>query len=126
LDIRSMSSYVKLYSITVDDKEAVLIANNQPTDGHLSYYEDLVVSFLGSIASGFEPIIQMLIVKSPVKGELILRYDSPDKQREEYMIRVSDIISRLSSSSGGRKVLSALGLTYENGADSEVETISKS
>lgn len=126
LDIRSMSSYVKLYSITVDDKEAVLIANNQPTDGHLSYYEDLVVSFLGSIASGFEPIIQMLIVKSPVKGELILRYDSPDKQREEYMIRVSDIISRLSSSSGGRKVLSALGLTYENGADSEVENISKS
>ena len=68
----------------------------------------------------------MLIVKSPVKGELILRYDSPDKQREEYMIRVSDIISRLSSSSGGRKVLSALGLTYENGANSEVENISKS
>jgi hypothetical protein len=68
----------------------------------------------------------MLMVKSPIKGELILRYDSPDKQREEYMIRVSDIISRLSSSNAGRRVLSALGLTYEGGADSEVENISKS
>ena len=68
----------------------------------------------------------MLMVKSPIKGELILRYDSPDKQREEYMIRVSDIISRLSSSNAGRRVFSALGLTYEGGADSEVENISKS
>lgn len=126
LDIRSVSSYIRLYSITVDDKEAVVMMNNQSPDGHLSYHEDLVVSFLGSIASGFEPVIQMLMVKSPIKGELILRYDSPDKQREEYMIRVSDIISRLSSSNAGRSVLSALGLTYEGGADSEVENISKS
>jgi hypothetical protein len=68
----------------------------------------------------------MLMVKSPIKGELILRYDSPDKQREEYMIRVSDIISRLSYSNAGRRLLSALGLSYEGGADSEVENISKS
>jgi hypothetical protein len=32
----------------------------------------------------------------------------------------------LSSSSAGRSVLAALGLTYEGGKDSEVENISKS
>jgi hypothetical protein len=120
IDMRLISSYIRLYSITVDDKEAVLITDNHSTDGHLSYNEDLVISFLETIASAFAPIIQMLKSKSPVNGELILRYDSPNKQREEYMIRTGDIISRLSQSSGGNKVLAALGVIDESGANSKV------
>lgn len=119
-DIRLISSYIKLYSITVDDKEAVLITDNHSTDGHLSYNEDSVISFLETIALAFAPIIQMLKSKSPVNGELILRFDSPNKQREEYMIRTGDIISRLTQSSGGHKVLAALGFIDESRAKSKV------
>ena len=125
IDMRAISSYVKLYSITVGDKEAILIANRNSVDGHISYYEDLVVSFLERIASAFAPVIQVLKSKSPVKGELIMRYDSPDKQRQEYMIRTSDMISRLSPSSSGHRILAALGFTNENGTDSKVENITK-
>jgi hypothetical protein len=120
IDLRLISSYVNLYLISVDNKEAVFITDNSSVDDHLSYNEDLVVSFLETIASAFAPIIQMLKSKSPVDGELILRYDSPNKQREEYMIRTVDIISRLSQSSGGHKVLAALGIIDEGGSNSRV------
>jgi hypothetical protein len=125
LDSRIMSSHVKLYSIRVSDKEAAVLNNDQTAGNHLSYDEDLIISFLGSIASGFASLIQMLIVKSPIKGELILRYDSPNKQREEYMVRISDIVSQLSSTSGGKKIPSSLGLFYENNANSDVVKIPK-
>jgi hypothetical protein len=120
IDLRLISPYIDLYLISVDNKEAVFITDNPSADGHLSYNEDLVVSFLETIASAFAPIIQMLKSKSPVDGELILRYDSPNKQREEYMIRTGDIISRLSQSSGGHKVLAALGIIDEGGSNSRV------
>ncbi len=125
LDSRIMSSHVKLYSIRVSDKEAAVLNNDQTAGNHLSYDEDLIISFLGSIASGFASLIQMLIVKSPIKGELILRYDAPNKQREEYMVRISDIVSQLSSTSGGKKILSSLGLFYENNANSDAVKIPK-
>ncbi|HEY7571762.1 MAG TPA: hypothetical protein VH796_10370 [Nitrososphaeraceae archaeon] len=119
IDLRLISSYINLYLISVDNKEAVFITDSPSTVGHLSYSEDLVASFLEAIASAFAPIIQMLKSKSPVNGELILRYDSPNKQREEYMIRIEDIISRLSQSSGGHKVLAALGVIEEGSANSK-------
>jgi hypothetical protein len=107
----TVSSHIKLDSIKVVDKEAVVINNNAilPTP-MLHYDEDLVVSFLGGIATGFSPLIQKLKEKSPVSGELILRYETDSAQREEFTVKSEQLNSMLSSTNEGKMISTVLGL----------------
>jgi hypothetical protein len=58
---------------------------------------------------GFSPLIQRILDKSPVKGELILRFETDDKERKEYVLRREELSSPLSNEEG-RKILERLKL----------------
>lgn len=97
----------KLNFIKVGDSDAI-VNNTSPLVQ--SYSEDLVVSFLESIAAAFAPQIQKLNEKSPVKGELILRHENDNRQREEYVVTIKELNSQLSSSEVAKNISTILGL----------------
>lgn len=107
LNTSAVSSYVKLDSIRVGDKEAIISSNE--ANRTLLYYEDIVMSLLELVAVGFSPLIQRISSKSPVKGELILRYETDEKERKEYVLRTEELSAPLSDEEG-RRVLARLKL----------------
>jgi len=48
--------------------------------------------------------------KSPVKGELILRHENDNRQREEYVVTIKELNSQLSSSEVAKNISTILGL----------------
>jgi hypothetical protein len=107
LNTSTISSYMKLDSIRVGDKEAIMSSND--SNKTLLYYEDIVMNLLELVAVGFSPLIQRISNKSPVKGELILRYETDEKERKEYVLRIDELSAPLSDEEG-RRVLSRLKL----------------
>jgi hypothetical protein len=103
----AVSPHMKLDSIRVGDREAMLISND--ANNTLLYYEEIVMSFLELVAVGFSPLIQRISDKSPVKGELILRYETDEKERKEYVVRTEELSAPLSDEKG-RRVLERLKL----------------
>jgi hypothetical protein len=103
----AVSTHMKLDSIRVGDREAILISND--ANNTLLYYEEIVMSFLELVAMGFSPLIQRISDKSPVKGELILRYETDEKERKEYVVRTEELSAPLSDENG-RRVLERLKL----------------
>jgi hypothetical protein len=102
-----VSPYMKLDSIRVGDKEGIMSSSD--SNKTLLYYEDIVMSFLELVAVGFSPLIQRISNKSPVKGELILRYETDEKERKEYVLRTEELSAPLSDEDG-RRVLERLKL----------------
>jgi hypothetical protein len=102
-----VSPHMKLDSIKVGDKEGIISSSN--SSKNLLYYEDIVMSFLELVAVGFSPLIQRISNKSPVKGELILRYETDEKERKEFVLRTEELSAPLSQEDG-RKVLERLKL----------------
>jgi hypothetical protein len=98
---------MKLDSIRVGDKEAIMSSSNLSKT--LLYYEDIVMSFLELVAVGFSPLIQHMSEKSPIKGELILRYETDEKVRTEYVLRTEELSAPLSDDEG-RRLLERLKL----------------
>jgi hypothetical protein len=117
LNPKAIASHIKLESIKVDDKDAIKVNRDSAKSPSLLYNEELVISFLESVATGFAPLILKLKTKSPVEGELILRYETGDKQREEYVIRTEEINSQLSSTNEGKRISSILGLSNNVSSD---------
>lgn len=103
----AVSPHMKLDSIRVGDKEAIMISND--ANNTLLYYEEIVMSFLELVAEGFSPLIQRISDKSPVEGELILRYETDEKERKEYVVRTEELSAPLSDEKG-RRVLERLKL----------------
>ena len=124
LNPKAIASHIKLESIKVDDKDAIKVNRDSAKSPSLLYNEELVISFLESIATGFAPLILKLKTKSPVKGELILRYETDQRQREEYVVRTEEINSQLSSTNEGKRISSILGLS--NNVSSDMTTSSHS
>lgn len=58
---------------------------------------------------GFSPLIQRISDKSPVEGVLILRYETDEKERKEYVVRTEELSAPLSDEKG-RRVLERLKL----------------
>jgi hypothetical protein len=106
-NISVVSPHMKLDSIRVGDKEGIVSSNN--SNKTLLYYEDIVMSFLELVAVGFSPLIQRISDKSPVKGELILRYETEQKERKEYVLRTEELSAPLSHEDG-RRILERLKL----------------
>lgn len=103
----AVSPHMKLDLIRVGDKEAIMITND--ANNTLLYNEEIVMSFLELVAVGFSPLIQRISDKSPVKGELILRYETDEKERKEYVVRTEELSAPLSDEKG-RRVLERLKL----------------
>jgi hypothetical protein len=117
LNPKAIVSHIKLESIKVDDKDAIKVNRDSAKSPSLLYNEELVISFLESVATGFAPLILKLKTKSPVEGELILRYETSDRQREEYVVRTEEINSQLSSTNEGKRISSMLGLSNNVSSD---------
>ena len=117
LNPKAIASHIKLESIKVDDKDAIKVNRDSAKSPSLLYNEELVISFLESVATGFAPLILKLKTKSPVKGELILRYETDQRQREEYVVRTEEINSQLSSTNEGKRISSMLGLSNNVSSD---------
>jgi hypothetical protein len=94
--------------IRIDDKYVFTIVDNEKL---ILYDEDLVMSFLENMGKKFTPLLNIVKIKSPNKGELILRYLTNDKQRKEYVIKLEDISSELKSSKEGSKICSVLEIS---------------
>ena len=124
LNPKAIASHIKLESIKVEDKDAIKVNRDSAKSPSLLYNEELVISFLESVATGFAPLILKLKTKSPVEGELILRYETGDRQREEYLIRIEEINSQLSSTNEGKRISRTLGLS--NNVSSDMTTSSHS
>ena len=112
LDMTAVSSlHIKLEAVKVEDKEAMILNNNAlPPIPMLHYDEDLVISFLRGIATGFSRLIQKLKEKSPVSGELILRYETDSGHRQEFTVKSEQLNSMLSSTNEGKAIATVLGL----------------
>ena len=93
-----------LQDIKVDDKSAVF---NDPIP---IYNEELVISFLESVAWGFVPLIRKLKEKSTIKGELILKHEVDGGERKEYVVRIEELNSQLSSTDAGKRIANILGI----------------
>jgi hypothetical protein len=117
LNPKANISHLKLESIKIDDKDAMKINRDSAQSTSLFYSEELVISFLELVATGFAPLILKLKNKSPVEGELILRYETADRQREEYVVRIKELNSQLSSTDEGKRISNILGLSSNVSSD---------
>jgi hypothetical protein len=109
----------KLTTIRVDDRNAISV--NSITASSLSssspllvYDEELVISFLESLATGFAPLLIKLREKSPIKGELILRHEMDNRLGEEYVIRPEELYVQLSTTDETKKVAAILGVSTDS------------
>ena len=91
--------------IRIDDKSVFTIEEDEKS---ILYDEDLVLSFLENMGKKFTPLLNIIKIKSPNEGELLLRYVTNDKQRKEYIVKLQDINSELKSSKEGSKICSVL------------------
>jgi hypothetical protein len=117
LNPKANTSHLKLESIKIDDKDAMKINRDSAQSTSLFYSEELVISFLELVATGFAPLILKLKNRSPVEGELILRYETADRQREEYVVRIKELNSQLSSTDEGKRISNILGLSSNVSSD---------
>jgi hypothetical protein len=112
----------KLTTIRVDDRNAISVnsitalpsSSLSSSSPLLVYDEELVISFLESLATGFAPLIIKLREKSPIKGELILRHEMDNKLGEEYVIRPEELYVQLSTTDVAKKVAAILGVSTDS------------
>jgi hypothetical protein len=82
-----LALYSKLSSIRVDDKDALVVDANKSSislgnSNIIAYDPSLVTIFLEITAKYYSPIIRKLKEKSPMKNELILRFENADGSRK--------------------------------------------
>ena len=108
-----LALYSKLSSIRVDDKDALVVDAGRSSislgNSNIVAYDPMLVTlFLEIIAKYHLPIIRKLKEKSPMKNELILRFENADGSREEHSLRIDELLSILKRTDGGRKIASTL------------------
>ncbi len=112
----------KLTTVRVDDRNAISVnsittlpsSSLSSSSPLLVYDEELVISFLESLATGFAPLIIKLREKSPIKGELILRHEIDNRLGEEYVIRPEELYVQLSTTDEAKKVAAILGVSTDS------------
>jgi hypothetical protein len=108
-----LALYSKLYSIRVDDKDALVVDESKSSislgnSNIVAYDPSLVTIFLEITAKYYSPIIKKLKEKSPMKNELILRFENADGSREEHSLGIEELNFLLKRTDGGKKVARAL------------------
>jgi hypothetical protein len=105
--------YSKLSSIRVDDKDALVLDASKSSisvgnSNIIAYDPSLVTVFLEITAKYYSSIVRKLKEKSPVKNELILRFENADGSREEHSLRIEELNLILKRTDGGKKIARAL------------------
>ncbi len=108
-----LALYSKLYSIRVDDKDALAVNESKSSislgnSNIVAYDPGLVTIFLEITAKYYSPIIRRLKEKSPMKNELILRFENADGSREEHSLGIEELNFLLKRTDGGKKIARAL------------------
>jgi hypothetical protein len=108
-----LALYSKLSSIRVEDKDALVIDASKSSisvgNSNIVAYEPSLVSiFLEIIAKYYSPMIRKLRETSPMKNELILRFENADGSREEHSLGIEELNSLLKRTNGGKKIARAL------------------
>jgi len=113
-----LALYGKLFSIRVDDKDAIVVDSSKSpisfgNNNIVAYDPALVTIFLEIIAKYYSPIIRKLKEKSPMKNELILRFENADGSRKEHSLRIEELNLLLNKTDAGKKIAKALEI-YDN------------
>src|SRR5215207_4026436 len=108
-----LALYSKLSSIRVEDKDALVIDASKSSisvgnSNIVAYDPSLVTIFLEITARYYSPIIRKLREKSPMKNELILRFENTDGSREEHSLGIEELNFLLKRTDGGKKIARAL------------------
>jgi hypothetical protein len=108
-----LALYSKLSSIRVEDKDALVIDASKSSisvgnSNIVAYDPSLVTIFLEITAKYYSPIIRKLREKSPMKKELILRFENADGSREEHSLGIEELNVLLKRTDGGKKITRAL------------------
>jgi hypothetical protein len=108
-----LALYSKLSSIRVEDKDALVIDASKSSisignSNIIAYDPSLVTIFLEITAKHYSPIIRKLREKSPMKNELILRFENADGSREEHSLGIEELNFLLKRTDGGKKIAKAL------------------
>ena len=118
-----LALYSRISSIRVDDKDAIVIDPNKSSislgnSNIVAYDPNLVTIFLEITAKYYSSIIRKLKEKSPMKDELILRFENVDGSREEHSLAIEELNYLLKKTDGGKKVARALEI-YNGDANDE-------
>jgi hypothetical protein len=114
-----LALYSKLSSIRVNDKDALAVDENKSSislgnSNIVAYDPRLVTIFLEIIAKYYSPIIRKLKEKSPMKKELILRFENADGSREEHSLGIEELNFLLKRTDDGKKIARALEIYNDN------------
>src|ERR671917_2032525 len=120
-----LALYSKLSSIRVNDKDALVVDESKSSislgnSKIIAYDPSLVTIFLEITAKHYSPIIKKLKEKSPMKNELILRFENADGSREEHSLGIEELNFLLKKTNGGKKIARALEIY--NGDDNNMIT----
>ncbi len=120
-----LALYSKLSSIRVDEKDALVVDESKSSislgnNNIVAYDPGLVTIFLEIIAKYYSPIIRKLKEKSPMKNELILRFENADGSREEHSLGIEELNSLLKRTDGGKKIARALETYNDDGEDDDI------
>ena len=118
-----LALYSRISSIRVDDKDAVVVDPSKSSislgnSNIVAYDPNLVTIFLEITANYYSSIIRKLKEKSPMKDELILRFENADGSREEHSLAIEELNYLLKKTDGGKKVARALEI-YNGDANDE-------
>jgi hypothetical protein len=114
-----LALYSKLNSIQVDDKDALVVDSSKSyvsvgNNNIAAYDPSLITVFLETVARYYSPTIRKLREKSPMKNELILRFENADGSREEHSLGIEELNLLLKRTGGGKKIAKALEI-YPDG-----------
>jgi hypothetical protein len=108
-----LALYSKLSSIRVEDKDALVVDARKSSisvgNSNIVAYDPILVTvFLEITAKYYAPIVRKLKETSPVKNELILRFENVDGSREEHSVRIEELNFNLKRTDSGKKIARAL------------------
>ncbi|MFL6407993.1 MAG: hypothetical protein ACJ71F_13085 [Nitrososphaeraceae archaeon] len=122
-----LALYSKLSSIRVNNKDAVVIDASKSSislgnSNIVAYDPVLVTLFLEIIAKYYSPIIKKLKETSPMKNELILRFENADGSRKEHSLGIEELNFILNKTEDGKKIAKALKIYNNNKDDDNTDT----
>jgi hypothetical protein len=108
-----LALYSRIMSIRVGDKDAVVVDSSKSSislgnSNIVAYDPNLVTIFLEITAKYYSSIITKLKERSPMKDELILRFENADGSRAEHSLAIEELNNLLKKTEGGKKIARAL------------------
>lgn len=113
IDPLNLSSDFKLEYIKFNDKKIIDVLRDKDQKKDKIYYDkSLILLILKIVSLHIAPIVIKIRDKSPVKGELMLRYELEGQPRNEFVLKENDLIAQLNNFEEGKKFMEILRFKY--------------